>query len=403
MPMWEYTAKAAATGQIMKGQLDVPSRDDVISFLRRSRMTPVVVREAPKALTLPAAFTAGIKTRDVVIFTRQFATMINAGLPLVQSLSILAQQTENKALKEVTKSVVYDVEAGNTLADAMRKHPKAFSDLYVNMVAAGEAGGILDTILLRLATFLEKNDALVRKVKGAMVYPSVIMTVAAAAIAILLIFVIPTFQSMFASVNMELPLPTRIVIGASSFLIHWWWACIAGAVGAGFMLRQYAKTPDGRKRIDQFMLNAPILGDVLRKSAVSRFTRTLGTLISSGVSILDGLVITAKTAGNRVIHDAIMQSRQSIAGGETIAAPLEQSKVFPPMVISMVAVGEQTGGLDEMLSKIADFYDEEVDVAVSALLSLMEPIMITVLGIIVGGMVVAMYLPIFDMVNAVQG
>jgi type IV pilus assembly protein PilC len=402
MPMWEYTAKAAATGQIMKGQLDVPSRDDVISFLRRSRMTPVVVREAPKSLSLPAAFTAGIKTRDVVIFTRQFATMINAGLPLVQSLSILAQQTENKALKEVTKSVVYDVEAGNTLADAMRKHPKAFSDLYVNMVAAGEAGGILDTILLRLATFLEKNDALVRKVKGAMVYPSVIMTVAAAAIAILLIFVIPTFQEMFASVNMELPLPTRIVIGASSFLIHWWWACII-AIGAGvFALRQYSKTPDGRKRLDQLLLNAPILGDVLRKSAVSRFTRTLGTLISSGVSILDGLEITAKTAGNRVIHDAIMQSRQSIAGGETIAAPLEQSKVFPPMVISMVAVGEQTGGLDEMLSKIADFYDEEVDVAVSALLSLMEPIMITVLGIIVGGMVVAMYLPIFDMVNAVQ-
>jgi len=285
----------------------------------------------------------------------------------------------------------------------MRKHPKAFSDLYVNMVAAGEAGGILDTILLRLATFLEKNDALVRKVKGAMVYPSVIMTVAAAAIAILLIFVIPTFQSMFASVNMELPLPTRIVIGASSFLIHWWWACIIG-IGAGiFALKQYSKTPDGRKRIDQFLLNAPILGDVLRKSAVSRFTRTLGTLISSGVSILDGLEITAKTAGNRVIHDAVMQSRQSIAGGETIAGPLEHSKVFPPMVISMVAVGEQTGGLDEMLSKIADFYDEEVDVAVSALLSLMEPIMITVLGIIVGGMVVAMYLPIFDMVNAVQG
>ncbi len=403
MAMWEYTAKAAATGQILKGQLDVPSRDDVIAFLRRSRMTPVLVREAPKALSLPAAFTAGIKTRDVVIFTRQFATMINAGLPLVQSLSILAQQTENKALKEVTKSVVYDVEAGNTLADAMRKHPKAFSDLYVNMVAAGEAGGILDTILLRLATFLEKNDALVRKVKGAMVYPSVIMTVAAGAIAILLIFVIPTFQEMFASVNMELPLPTRIVIGASSFLINWWWAVIAVAVGAVFMLRQYYRTPDGRKRCDYLLLNAPILGDVLRKSAVSRFTRTLGTLISSGVSILDGLEITAKTAGNRVIHDAVMQSRQSIAGGETIAGPLEQSKVFPPMVISMVAVGEQTGGLDEMLSKIADFYDEEVDVAVSALLSLMEPIMITVLGIIVGGMVVAMYLPIFDMVNAVQG
>ena len=401
MPMWEYTAKAAATGQILKGQLDVPSRDDVVAFLRKSRMTPVTVREAPKSLSFQIG--SGIKTRDIVIFTRQFATMINAGLPLVQSLSILAQQSENKALKEVTRTVVYDVEAGNTLADAMRKHPKAFSALYVNMVAAGEAGGILDTILLRLATFLEKNDALVRKVKGAMVYPAVIMAVAVAAIAVLLIFVIPTFQEMFASVNMVLPLPTRIVIGASDVLIGWWWAIIAVIVGAAFLIRSYYQTPDGRKRIDQMLLNAPVLGDLLRKSAVSRFTRTLGTLISSGVSILDGLEITAKTAGNRVIHDAVMQSRQSIAGGETIAGPLEQSKVFPPMVISMVAVGEQTGGLDEMLSKIADFYDEEVDVAVSALLSLMEPIMITVLGIVVGGMVVAMYLPIFDMVNAVTG
>jgi type IV pilus assembly protein PilC len=401
MPMWEYTAKAAASGQIMKGQLDVPSRDDVISFLRRSRMTPVTVREAPKALKLPS-LGGGVKTRDVVIFTRQFATMINAGLPLVQSLSILAQQTENEVLKEVTKQVVYDVEAGNTLADALRKHPKAFSDLYVNMVAAGEAGGILDTILLRLATFLEKNDALVRKVKGAMVYPAVIMSVAAAAIVILLIFVIPTFQEMFASVNMELPLPTRIVIGASHLLLNWWWMFLIVAGLIAFGVRQYYGTPDGRRRIDQAMLNAPVLGDLLRKSAVSRFTRTLGTLISSGVSILDGLEITARTAGNRVIHDAVMQSRQSIAGGETIAGPLEASKVFPPMVISMVAVGEQTGGLDDMLSKIADFYDEEVDVAVSALLSLMEPIMIVVLGVVVGGMVVAMYLPIFDMVNAVQ-
>jgi type IV pilus assembly protein PilC len=401
MPMWEYTAKAAASGQIMKGQLDVPSRDDVISFLRRSRMTPVTVREAQKALKLPS-FGGGVKTRDVVIFTRQFATMINAGLPLVQSLSILAQQTENEVLKEVTKQVVYDVEAGNTLADALRKHPKAFSDLYVNMVAAGEAGGILDTILLRLATFLEKNDALVRKVKGAMVYPGVIMSVAAAAIAILLIFVIPTFQEMFASVNMDLPLPTRIVIGASHLLVNWWWM-ILGVIGViAFGVRQYYSTPDGRKRIDQALLNAPVLGDLLRKSAVSRFTRTLGTLISSGVSILDGLEITARTAGNRVIHDAIMQSRQSIAGGETIAGPLEASKVFPPMVISMVAVGEQTGGLDDMLSKIADFYGVDVDVAVSALLSLMEPIMIVILGVVVGGMVVAMYLPIFDMVNAVQ-
>ena len=328
--------------------------------------------------------------------------MINSGLPLVQSLSILAAQTENKALKEVTKQVVFDVEAGNTLADAFSRHPKAFSGLFVNMVAAGEAGGILDTILLRLATFLEKNDALVRKVKSAMIYPAVIMSVAVIAITVLLIFVIPVFQSMFASVSMELPLPTRVVIGLSEFLIGYWWAILAAIAAAVFLIRQYYATPSGHRNIDRMMINSPVLGDVIRKSAVSRFTRTLGTLISSGVSILDGLEITAKTAGNRVIHDAVMESRNSIAGGETIAAPLERSKVFPPMVISMIAVGEQTGGLDEMLSKIADFYDEEVDVAVGALLSLMEPVMIVVLGVVVGGMVVAMYLPIFDMMNAIQ-
>jgi len=400
MPLYEYTAKNSS-GQIMKGQLDAPSKDDVVNHIRKNRMILVSVREAPKSINLSFGGKR-ITTRDTVIFTRQFATMINAGLPLVQSLNILAQQTENKALKDVTRTVVYDVEAGNTLADALGKHPKAFSDLYVNMVAAGEAGGILDTILLRLATFLEKNDALIRKVKGALVYPGVILTVAAAAIAILLIFVIPTFQSMFASVGMELPLPTRIVIGASDVLLSYWWAMIGVMIALAFAFRAYYRTDGGRRRIDQALLSSPVIGDMLRKSAVSRFTRTLGTLISSGVSILDGLEITAKTAGNRVIHDAVMESRQSIAGGETIAAPLEKSKVFPPMVISMIAVGEQTGGLDEMLAKIADFYDEEVDVAVSALLSLMEPVMIVVLGVIVGGMVVAMYLPIFDMMNAIQ-
>ncbi|HUL70725.1 MAG TPA: type II secretion system F family protein [Gemmatimonadales bacterium] len=401
MAKWEYTARNQSTGQIMKGTMEAPSREEVAAQLKKNKLIMVQAREAPKEIKLGFK-TSRVRTRDVVIFTRQFATMINSGLPLVQSLDILAKQTENKALSDITRAVVYDVESGHTLADAFRKHPKAFSDLYVNMVAAGEAGGILDTILLRLATFLEKNDALVRKVKGAMVYPGVIMTVAALAIAILLIFVIPTFQSMFASVNLELPLPTRIVIGASNFLIHYWWALLGMIALAIFGGTRYYASPQGRKQIDALLLRAPIIGDVVRKSAVSRFTRTLGTLISSGVSILDGLEITAKTAGNRVIHDAVMQSRQSIAGGETIAAPLEKSGVFPPMVISMIAVGEQTGGLDEMLSKIADFYDEEVDVAVSALLSLMEPIMIVVLGVVVGGMVVAMYLPIFDMVNAVQ-
>jgi type IV pilus assembly protein PilC len=270
------------------------------------------------------------------------------------------------------------------------------------MVAAGEAGGILDTILMRLATFLEKNDALVRKVKGAMIYPAVIMSVAAIAVVTLLIFVIPVFAGMFASGGMALPLPTRIVIGASGFLKAYWWVIGAVIIVGGYSGKKYYATSNGKLVIDRLLLKVPVLGDVLRKSAVSRFTRTLGTLISSGVSILEGLEITAKTAGNRVIQDAIMQSRSSIAGGDTIAQPLQKSKVFPPMVISMIAVGEQTGGLDEMLSKIADFYDEEVDAAVSNLLSLLEPIMIVFLGVVVGGMVVAMYLPIFDMVNAVQ-
>jgi type IV pilus assembly protein PilC len=398
--MFEYTARSQ-TGQIQKGQLDVSNKDDVSAYLKKNRLILVSAREAPKQIK----FSMGgprVKTRDIVIFTRQFATMINAGLPLVQSLNILASQTENKALADVTRAVVYDVESGNTLADAFSKHPKAFSSLYVNMVAAGEAGGILDTILLRLASFLEKNDALVRKVKGAMIYPGVIMSVAVIAICVLLIFVIPVFESMFGSVGLALPLPTRIVIGLSRFLKGYWYLIGGGIGGSVFMVKRYYATPSGKLQIDKAMLKVPVLGDVLRKSAVSRFTRTLGTLISSGVSILDGLEITAKTAGNRVIQDAIMASRASIAGGDTIAAPLQKSAVFPPMVISMIAVGEQTGGLDEMLSKIADFYDDEVDAAVSALLSLLEPIMIVVLGVIVGGMVVAMYLPIFDMVNAVQ-
>src|SRR5437667_45055 len=314
MPVFQYTARTLK-GDLVNDKIDLPSRDDVIAHLRKNRMVVVQVRAAPKEFKLSLKFGGGVKTRDIVVLTRQFATMINAGLPLVQALDILAQQTENKILADVTRQVVYDVESGHTLADALRKHPRAFSDLYVNMVAAGEAGGILDTILVRLAQFLEKNDAIVRKVKGAMIYPAVIISVAVIAISVLLIFVIPTFQNMFASVNLDLPLPTRVVIGMSN---------------------------------------------------------------------------------------AVMESRASIAGGETIAAPLQKSAVFPPMVISMIAVGEQTGGLDEMLSKIADFYDDEVDAAVSALLSLMEPIMIVVLGVIVGGMVVAMYLPIFDMVNAVQ-
>jgi type IV pilus assembly protein PilC len=397
MATFTYTARAF-NGDLRTATIDASSRDDVIAQLRKQRLSVVKIdQDAAKKIGRGA-----IKTRDVVIFTRQFSTMINSGLPLVQALTILAEQTDNKALAEVTKKVVFDVESGNTVADALSKHPRAFTNLYVNMVAAGEAGGILDTILLRLATFLEKNDALVRKVKGAMIYPAVIMSVAAIAVVVLLIFVIPVFAGMFASAGQALPLPTRIVIGASGFLRSYWWVIGAIVITGGYMGKKYYATPSGKLVIDRLMLRMPVLGDVLRKSAVSRFTRTLGTLISSGVSILEGLEITAKTAGNRVIQDAIMQSRSSIAGGDTIAQPLQKSKVFPPMVISMIAVGEQTGGLDEMLSKIADFYDEEVDAAVSNLLSLLEPIMIVFLGVVVGGMVVAMYLPIFDMVNAVQ-
>lgn len=396
MPTWEYTARTA-TGDEKTATIDLPSKEDVVQHLRNQKMQVVRVREAKKAK-------AGgkVPTRDVVIFTRQFATMINAGLPLVQALDILAKQTDNKVLAETTRQVVYDVESGNTLADALSKHPKTFAELFVNMVAAGEAGGILDTILLRLSTFLEKNDAIIRKVKGAMIYPIVIFSVASIAIVVLLLFVIPVFQTMFASVDMILPLPTRIVIGMSDILQGFWWAIGGGGVAIFFIIKWMYTTPGGQLFLDRLLLNIPVLGDMLRKSAVSRFTRTLGTLISAGVSILDGLEITAKTAGNRVIHDAVMESRGSIAGGETIAGPLERSAVFPPMVTSMIAVGEATGGLDEMLTKIADFYDDEVDTAVSALLSLMEPVMIVVLGTVVGGMIVAMYLPIFDMMNAVQ-
>jgi type IV pilus assembly protein PilC len=396
MPTFTYTARTAS-GDLKSATIDATSRDDAVNQLRRQRLTIVKVDESR-----PKKARGSIGMRDIVIFTRQFSTMINAGLPLVQALDILAKQSENKVLAQTVREVVFEVESGHTVADAMRKHPKAFSELYTNMVDAGEKGGILDTILGRLAVFLEKNDALVRKVKGAMIYPSVIMGVAAIAIVVLLWKVIPVFQNMFASVNMELPGPTKFVIFLSGFLNNYWWALLIGAGAFVYGIRAAYATSGGQLAIDSFMLKVPVLGDVLRKSAVSRFTRTLGTLISSGVSILDGLEITAKTSGNRVVQDAIMESRASIAGGESIASPLQKSKVFPPMVISMISVGEQTGGLDEMLTKIADFYDDEVDAAVSGLLSLLEPIMIVFLGVVVGGMIVAMYLPIFDMVNAVQ-
>ncbi len=400
MPTFSYSARPAAGGEMQTGELSLATKDEVFAHLHRQKLIPVSVREKKKDFSI--TFGTGITTRDIVIFTRQFATMINAGLPLVQSLDILAEQTDNPALQKTISDVLYDVESGHTLADAMGKHDRVFTELFVNMVAAGEAGGILDTILLRLATFLEANDALIRKIKGAMIYPGVIFSVAGGAICILLIFVIPTFQTMFDSAGIPLPLPTLIVIGMSNFLVGYWWACGAGVIGFVVGIRQFYKTDAGELILDRILLALPILGDLQRKSAVARFTRTLGTLVASGVSILEGLEITAKTAGNRVIHDAVMSSRTSIAGGETIAGPLKESGVFPPMVVQMINVGEQTGGLDDMLTKIADFYDDEVDTAVDALLAAMEPIMIVVLGVVVGGMIVAMYLPIFDMINAVQ-
>ncbi len=397
MPIFTYTARAT-NGDLKTATIEAASRDAVIAQLRKMRLAVVKIDENAQKSTRKGS----IKIRDIVVFTRQFSTMVNAGLPLVQALDILAKQTENKTLSSVTRQVMFDVESGYTLADSMAKHPRAFTSLYTNMVAAGEAGGILDVILNRLATFLEKNDKLIRKVKGAMIYPASILGVAIGAIAILLIFVIPTFEDMFASVGVPLPFATRIVIGMSQGLQSYWWAIILAAVGAVIFLKRYYASPNGKLVIDRMLLKMPVLGDVLRKSSVSRFTRTLGTLIASGVSILEGLEITARTAGNRVVQDAIMASRASIAGGETIAAPLAKSGVFPPMVISMISVGESTGGLDEMLSKIADFYDDEVDAAVGGLLSLLEPMMIVFLGMGVGGMIMAMYLPIFDMVNAVQ-
>jgi len=405
VPVYVWKGRTVG-GEVQTGELTFDTQDEVLSALRKKRIIITSVREKPRDLkfTMPKIGT-GVSTRDLAIFTRQFATMINAGLPLVQCLDILSKQTEKEDFRTIIGQTMREVEAGTTLAEAMAKkeNNKVFDELFINMVEAGEAGGILDDILARLATFIEKAEALKRKIQGAMVYPAVVMTVAVLATAFMLIFIIPTFARMFTAFGGELPLPTKIVMGLSSFLRGFWWAILGVIVALAFGIRRYYQTEAGRMRIDRLLLQVPVLGDVIREGAVARFTRTLGTLISSGVPILTGLEITARTAGNRVIQEAIMAARASIREGETISAPLRQSNVFPPMVVQMISVGEETGALDDMLTRIADFYDSEVDTAVDSLTSLIEPIMIVFMGTVVGGMVIAMYLPMFKLINVVAG
>lgn len=390
------------TGEILSGEFLTDNKQELINHLRKRKIIITTIRTKPKDIQFSLSFKNRITTRDLGVFTRQFATMINAGLPMVQCLDILSSQMDKPSFKSIVSNVMSDVESGSTLAEALRKQ-KCFSDLYVNMVEAGEAGGILDVILNRLAVYLEKTDALIKKVKGAMTYPAVVLTVCMGASIFMLMVIIPTFAQMFSDFGGQLPLPTKIVMGLSDFLRANWYILLGAVVGLIFAFRRYYKTQSGHYRIDRMMLRMPILGSVIRKSAVARFTRTLGTLVSSGVPILNGLEITARTAGNKVIEEAIFNTRTSISEGNTIAEPLKQSGVFPPMVVQMIGVGEQTGALDEMLEKVADFYDSEVDTAVSALTSIIEPVMIVLMGGIVGGMLIAMYLPMFKLVTVVAG
>jgi len=390
-------------GETLSGEYACDDRRDVGEYLRKRRIVITSIKKKPREIEIGFLKKQGVGVKDLSVFTRQFATMVNAGLPLVQCLDVLGRQLDKPHFKKVVQTVTSDVEGGSTLAEALEKHPKIFSDLFVNMIAAGEAGGILDVILGRLAVFLEKADALQRKVKGAMTYPTIVLTVAGGACIFMLVFVIPVFAKMFSDFGGVLPAPTRIVMNLSDFLKAYWWALGGGAAILTFIFKRYRATVNGKMVTDRLALRIPILGTVLRKSAVARFTRTLGTLIGSGVPILQGLEITAKTAGNAVIQKAIQDTAVSISQGDTIALPLKESGVFPPMVVQMISIGEQTGALDEMLSKIADFYDDEVDSAVEALTAAIEPIMIVVMGTMVGGMLVAMYLPMFKMSSVVGG
>ncbi len=389
-------------GVIESGEITAATKDEVIAQLRKRNITATVVIEKPKKVS-KFGFGGGVKDKDIVVFTRQFATMIDAGLPLVQALEILSTQVENKSFGKVLAQVKIDVESGSTYADALKKHPRVFSELYANMVAAGEAGGILDTILNRLAAYIEKAMKLKKKVKGAMVYPAVVSSIAVLVIAVIMIFVVPTFSKMFTSLGGTLPLPTRIVINLSNFIAGIGGLLVAGAIVAIVVfIVQFRRTEKGQHITDKILLRLPIFGMLINKVAVAKFTRTLGTLVSSGVPILDGLEITAKTSGNKVIEYAIMEVRKGVMGGKTLAEPITKAKVFPPMVTHMIAVGESTGALDAMLGKIADFYDDEVDSSVSNLTAMMEPMLMVFLGTSVGFIVISMYLPIFKLITLIK-
>lgn len=403
MPVYLWEGKNKAN-QIQKGQLEAVSDEAVRAHLNRLRIVPTKVKQKPKDLFENVAFLQPkVKEKDIIIFARQFSTMIDAGLPIIQCMDILQSQQENATFKKMLKDLKDQVESGSTLADALKRYPKHFDNLFTNMIAAGEAGGILDVILKRLAAYMEKAASLKRRVKGAMVYPAITISVAVIVVAIILIFVIPVFQSMFAEFGAKLPAPTLMVIGLSEFVkskIHY---IIIALILFFFAFKYYYKTNKGRLTVDAMALKLPVFGILLRKVAVAKFTRTMGTMLGSGVAILDALDIVAKTSGNRIVENAIYQVRSGIAEGRTMADPLQASGVFPPMVCQMIAVGESTGALDAMLEKIADFYDEEVDQAVENLTAMIEPVMIVFLGVVIGGLVVSMYLPIFKMAGAVGG
>jgi type IV pilus assembly protein PilC len=405
MPTFAYAGRTRA-GQDVSGERTAENMDAAVAALRRdqiqvTKITAAKAKEAAKGTSGAGTAKGGkkIAAKSLAIFTRQFSVMIDAGLPLVQCLEILGTQEEDKNFAGVILATRGDVEGGMSLADAMKRYPRTFDPLFTNMIAAGEAGGILDTILKRLATYIEKNVKLQGEVKSAMIYPIAVISIAAVIVGVILWKVIPTFADMFASLGAELPAPTRFVIFLSKNLVGYFIPLAAVAAVGVWAFRKYYATNGGKHMVDAFALKAPIIGDILRKNAVARFCRTLSTLISSGVPILDGLEITARTAGNIIVEDAIMSTRKSIERGETISAPLKETKVFPPMVVQMISVGEATGALDTMLSKIADFYEEEVETAVAGLLTLLEPVMIAILGVVVGGIVIAMYMPIFDLIS----